>query len=142
MNYLDIPNVIKYDLTLIGETLGSEMIKSHLESELMKYFVMEDSQSGFMGMMSLWIDLDKAQINNFYLIEKYQGQGYGKEFMTYVIKYLLEIKVRDVTLEVRPSNVKAKTLYESYGFHQVSIRKNYYKNGEDALLMYLRIGSD
>lgn len=142
MNSFDIPNIIKYDMAILGETLGEEILLNHLTSGLMKYFVMENSDLDIIGMMSLWIDLDKASINNFYIIDKYQKQGFGREFIDYAIKYLSNIKVKEITLEVRPSNDIAKKLYESFEFHQVSIRKNYYKNGEDALLMYLRIGSD
>lgn len=142
MNYEDIPIVIKNDVALLGETLGEETIKEHLNSDLMKYFIMETNQLDFIGMISLWIDLDKCQINNFYIVSKYQKQRLSKVFMDYIMKYLYNLEIKEITLEVRKSNTVAIKLYESYGFHQVSIRRNYYKNGEDALFMYLRIGSD
>ncbi len=142
MNYEDIPTVIKNDIALLGETLGETIIKQHLSSDLMKCFIMESDQSDFMGMISLWIDLDKCQINNFYIVSKYQKQKLSKVFMDYILKYLSNIGVKEITLEVKKSNFIAIKLYESYGFHQVSVRRNYYNNGEDALLMYLRIGSD
>jgi ribosomal-protein-alanine N-acetyltransferase len=50
--------------------------------------------------------------------------------------------VVDLTLEVRPSNLNAINLYIKSGFKQVSVRKAYYNNGEDAFLMYKRLGSD
>ncbi len=41
------------------------------------------------------------------------------------------------TLEVRPSNAAAITLYESIGFLQAGLRRRYYQdNGEDALIMW------
>jgi len=41
------------------------------------------------------------------------------------------------TLEVRPSNAVAITLYESIGFLQAGLRRRYYRdNGEDALIMW------
>ena len=41
-----------------------------------------------------------------------------------------------LALEVRVSNEPAKALYESLGFHQVGLRKNYYRNPkEDALIL-------
>ena len=45
-------------------------------------------------------------------------------------------------LEVRPSNLPARSLYDSLGFNEFSIRKGYYpgENGrEDAILMGLSI---
>jgi ribosomal-protein-alanine N-acetyltransferase len=38
-------------------------------------------------------------------------------------------------LEVRVSNESAKKIYETYGFKDISIRKSYYADGEDAYVM-------
>jgi len=48
----------------------------------------------------------------------------------------------NITLEVRVSNTPAITLYESYGFRSVGVRKRYYTDtGEDALIMWHAIGT-
>ncbi len=42
-----------------------------------------------------------------------------------------------ITLEVRPSNVAARELYDSLGFVSVGTRRRYYRDdGEDALIMW------
>jgi ribosomal-protein-alanine N-acetyltransferase len=46
---------------------------------------------------------------------------------------------RYVHLEVRPTNVPARTLYESLGFVTTALRRRYYGD-EDALLMTLDLG--
>jgi ribosomal-protein-alanine N-acetyltransferase len=43
-----------------------------------------------------------------------------------------------IFLEVRPSNVAAIKLYESNGFLNISRRKRYYSNGDDALVYQLK----
>ena len=46
-------------------------------------------------------------------------------------------------LEVRPSNVAARGLYDSYEFIKVNIRKGYYNdNGEDAIVMCKALGGN
>ncbi|MBN2540638.1 MAG: ribosomal protein S18-alanine N-acetyltransferase [Bacilli bacterium] len=144
MRISDVATIAKYDMVLLGETLGEETIKSHLEnSDLMRYLIMEEKETKeIIGQISLWIDEDKAQINNFYIIKKYQRMHLGKSFMDYVMKYLGAIHVKEITLEVRASNEPAIKLYESFDFKVVTVRKNYYSNGEDAFLMYVGIGSD
>jgi ribosomal-protein-alanine N-acetyltransferase len=42
-------------------------------------------------------------------------------------------------LEVRPLNVSAVTLYRAMGFVELSRRARYYDDGEDALVMELRL---
>lgn len=139
----DLLNIVKHDSIMLGETLGYDTIKEYLNNVLMKYFVIESKKSkDFIGAVSLWIDENKAQINNIYIIQKYQNKKLGKAFMDYVMKYFKSRNIDEVTLEVRKSNEIAIKMYESYGFELVTLRKNYYSNGEDALFMYLRIGSD
>lgn len=41
------------------------------------------------------------------------------------------------TLEVRTSNEAAQALYRQLGFEPVGLRRRYYKNGEDAVIMTL-----
>jgi ribosomal-protein-alanine N-acetyltransferase len=45
--------------------------------------------------------------------------------------------VQTVMLEVRASNHGAQQLYEQLGFEEVGLRRKYYPNGEDAILMDL-----
>lgn len=144
MHISDVSAIAKYDMVMMGETLGPETIKNHLENNaLMKYFIMETQDTKeIVGQMSLWIDIDKAQINNFYILKKYQRMHYGKTFIEYIMSYLKSNQIEEVTLEVRKSNEVAIKLYEQFDFKVVSVRKNYYSNGEDAYLMYVRIGSD
>jgi ribosomal-protein-alanine N-acetyltransferase len=47
------------------------------------------------------------------------------------------------TLEVRPSNAGAISLYESFGFKRAGLRKGYYHdNKEDALIMWRTAGAE
>lgn len=144
MHISDVSVIVKYDMIMMGETLGPETIKNHLENNaLMKYFIMEAQDTKeIVGQMSLWIDIDKAQINNFYILKKYQRMNLGKMFVEYIMSYLKANQIEEVTLEVRKSNEVAIKLYERFDFKVVSVRKNYYSNGEDAYLMHVRIGSD
>jgi ribosomal-protein-alanine N-acetyltransferase len=47
------------------------------------------------------------------------------------------------TLEVRPSNAAAISLYESFGFKRAGLRRGYYHdNKEDALIMWRTAGAE
>ncbi len=47
--------------------------------------------------------------------------------------------MRDLFLEVRVGNAAAIALYRAFAFEQVTIRKRYYPDGEDALVMHRRL---
>ena len=52
------------------------------------------------------------------------------------MQYLSNLGASYATLEVRRSNLRAQSLYQSLGFVQLGVRKRYYEdNREDALLM-------
>ena len=68
-----------------------------------------------------------------------QGKGLGRLLLNTVI-HQLSGKVHDLFLEVRSNNQRAIGLYESLGFNQLGVRKNYYPDGENALVYGLFVG--
>ncbi|MFQ6778397.1 MAG: ribosomal protein S18-alanine N-acetyltransferase [Alphaproteobacteria bacterium] len=43
--------------------------------------------------------------------------------------------VKKIFLEVAERNIPAKALYEKNGYKQIAIRKNYYEDGDNAIIM-------
>ena len=63
-------------------------------------------------------------------------EEYKQAILDYVIAEGRRRSIAFATLEVRPSNHAALELYRRYGFHQVAVRKSYYRdNREDALVL-------
>lgn len=63
-----------------------------------------------------------------------RGGGIAKQLLDFSLAHLKSLGVNLVFLEVRPSNLAAIRLYEALGFNLLSRRKQYYKDGEDALV--------
>jgi ribosomal-protein-alanine N-acetyltransferase len=61
--------------------------------------------------------------------------------MEILIKELLSSGVKRVLLEVSEKNEPAKRVYEKAGFKPTGVRKNYYPDGSDAILMELNFNS-
>lgn len=84
--------------------------------------------------------VSEMHLLNFTIAPQYQRQGWGREFMHYLIDRSRQDHVESMWLEVRPSNTVARHLYDSLGFEYVSVRKNYYPavdGREDAVIMRL-----
>lgn len=87
------------------------------------------------------IVLDEATLFNIAVAPEFQGKGFGKRLLSALILQLQQRNVATLWLEVSESNLSAQKLYNSLGFNEVTIRKNYYPtlNGgkENAVVMAL-----
>lgn len=75
------------------------------------------------------------EIESIIVKSSYQRQGIGTLLLKYVFNFSKENKINNVFLEVRKSNLAAISLYKKMGFKIISIRKKYYENTEDALIL-------
>ncbi|MBN6063714.1 ribosomal protein S18-alanine N-acetyltransferase [Aggregatibacter actinomycetemcomitans] len=83
--------------------------------------------------------LDEATLFNIAVDPQQQGLGLGRRLLSELMTQLKQKGILTLWLEVRESNKKAQTLYDSLGFNAVDIRKNYYPTAdgkrENALVM-------
>ena len=86
--------------------------------------------------------LDEGQIANIAVRADMRGKGYGKLLMKNLLELAKQVGVKRITLEVKDINERAVNLYKSLGFTGEGIRKRYYANRYDALVMWLTIGED
>jgi len=86
------------------------------------------------GICVLHMVLDEAQINFFVVNQKYRGRGFGSYLMFYLLKQCEKLNIKQLLLEVSHTNITAEKFYSRFDFSTVGIRKNYYKDGSDALL--------
>lgn len=80
--------------------------------------------------------IDEIHLGNIAVKKEYRGQGIGRKLIDYIINYANQNKIQKITLEVRRSNTIAINLYKSVGFVTEGVRKKYYMNNEDALIMW------
>lgn len=108
-----------------------QYLSSFEEGRFFGYIVKNDQEA--MGFITLTIGIDDADIESVYVFSKYRKLGVA---VGLIEKCLEELKgrVKKVFLEVRKGNIPAINLYKKCGFSQISIRKKYYEDGEDALV--------
>ena len=86
------------------------------------------------GLCVFQVVLDEAQINYFVIDGKFRKRGFGTYLMNYLIRRCENLNVNKLLLEVSQTNFIAEKFYRRFDFSTVGIRKNYYKDGSDALL--------
>ena len=86
------------------------------------------------GICVFHVVLDEAQINFFVVDNNYRKKGFGTYLMSYLIKECKKLNINKLFLEVSQTNFIAEKFYSRFDFYTVGIRRNYYKDGSDALL--------
>lgn len=80
-----------------------------------------------------WHVFNEFHIATIGIRQENQGKGWGK----FLLKAILGMSdgADYVLLEVRKDNGTAIRMYESFGFIPLRIRRGYYRDGEDAIVM-------
>jgi ribosomal-protein-alanine N-acetyltransferase len=91
------------------------------------------------GYFLLMAAVDEAHLLNVSVAAERQRQGLGRYLLDKIAACARGVGAASVLLEVRPSNVRALSVYQRYGFAEIGRRKAYYPahNGqrEDAIVM-------
>ncbi len=83
-----------------------------------------------------WLILDEVHITKVTVAHARRRAGLGAAFMGFLERLGRKLGGTVVRLEVRESNLAARTLYERAGYEEIGIRKRYYAaTGEDAIVM-------
>ncbi|MHB1543583.1 MAG: ribosomal protein S18-alanine N-acetyltransferase [Gammaproteobacteria bacterium] len=90
----------------------------------------------------LSIGASEAHLLNLCVTPARQGCGLGRELLHYLVDWAIDHGAFAIYLEVRLSNIRAQSLYRSFGFREIGRRNGYYPADaflmrEDALLFRL-----
>lgn len=114
---------------------GNELLKREdVEKELStnpfgKYLILKENEQtiGYIYYSDIY---ERAEINQFEIKVSHRNCGKGKK----LLKKMIELVDKNITLEVREDNFPAIKVYESFGFLKKAIREKYY-NEKDGILM-------
>lgn len=112
-----------------------QALADELENDSAFFFVAEtDGEvSGYVGLM---ITSGQSYITNIAVFPKFRRMGIAKMLFERLFSIAEKCDLEFISLEVRPSNYNAISLYKSLGFEEIGLRKRFYRNPtEDALIM-------
>lgn len=143
---IEIYEMTIQDLDLIAETLETNfdnfwnynIFKSELENKNSKYLVAKSNGQlvGFAGIIPV---VDECDISNIVVHKNYRNQKIGSFLLESLINLALSLNLKTINLEVRESNIFAIKLYQKFGFEVCGLRKKYYNNTENAILMQKKL---
>lgn len=143
MDNIKISRMTVSDLNEIEDILFSDFddfwnintFKIELLNPNSKYIVAKIDNK-IVGYAGIWKAVDDVHITNIVTAKNLRRQNIGSILLSNLIEMAkAENGITSITLEVNCNNLPAKKLYEKFGFEVVGLRKKYYNNIDDAIIM-------
>lgn len=137
----DLDVLIEMEKSLYKDPWNKEAYLRDLENDIAYNYVLvhDDVILGYYG---FWIMFDNIDITKVSIKKELQGKGLSNILMKDFFSRISNLDIKSITLEVRVSNIKAINLYKKYGFKEISVRKKYYSDSEDALILQKEVKED
>lgn len=130
----DIQAITKGEIESLGETLGENFFIKELTNPAARFWVViEDAD--LIGYLGAYILEPSAEIINFYVLSNYRKKGFGSILFKELLKECMMRGITTISLEVREDNTPAISFYLKQGFKKINVRKQYYQDGTNALVM-------
>jgi ribosomal-protein-alanine N-acetyltransferase len=98
-------------------------------------------ESGTSGFLCRWLIAQECHILNIAVHPDLRRHGIGSRLLSWAVAEAQAKGATFITLEVRRSNLAARSLYRKFQFEERRLRRNYYGPGEDALVMERRVNT-
>ncbi len=134
----DIELISKNFNTDFDEFWSIDNLKNDFNNPNSSYFIakLNDEIVGFVGTLKI---VDELNIMNIATKVDKRSLGIATKLLSYVIEYSKSIGCKSITLEVNENNIPAIHLYEKFNFKRIGLRKKYYNNTDNAILMTLLV---
>ena len=94
------------------------------------------------GVCVAMLGVDELHLLNIAVARPWQSLGLARHLLALLIQLCRQHHLQSIWLEVRPTNVRARSLYARQGYLEVGLRRQYYPAAdgrEDALVMKLEV---
>ena len=138
LTYAHIPWLVEIDQQSHISPWTKKIFESSFNARSHNFYLQQDNE--ILGYYFASFIVGEMTLENICLAPHPPGKGLAKKLMAHFIEYSRSLNTEDIFLEVRESNTKAISLYESYKFEVTGKRKEYYSipnssDRETALLM-------
>lgn len=130
----DLPQVIDLEARSFAHPWSPELVAREMEQEQSLILVVL-AEGKVVGFAIVWVILDEIHVLNVAVEPGLRRRGIGGLLLRELMERGRQGGMEVVHLEVRAGNEAAIALYRSLGFEEAGMRKGYYADGEDALVM-------
>lgn len=140
MTEKDVDAVAGIEKEIFSDAWTSESIYE-TSCQKQAFITVAEEDGKIAGYCIIYYVMDEGEIARIAVTPTKQHKGTGRSLLDYTCSMCRKKGVTRMLLDVRESNRNARKFYESYGFTEDGIRKNFYRMPvEHAVLMSKTIG--
>lgn len=137
MQISDLPKVLEIEQNLFPSDAWTEQLflgelAEVPNSRAVSVFELAGEVIGYASLR--FVDRE-GDVNTIAVAKEHQGKGFGKQLLDWMLETAKLNGVKELFLDVRADNQAAISLYQKVGFDRIDVRRNYYENKIDALVM-------
>ncbi len=136
MNKSHVDTVFELENNCFSVPWSKKSLKEELEKDNAHFLVAVNETGNVLGYVGFNYVCDEGYITNVAVFPQYRRCGIAKKLLNSIIDFGYENNLKFISLEVRPSNIFAISLYRSLKFLKVGTRKDFYLDPrENAIIM-------
>lgn len=139
MTFADLENLKNFLQSDFDEFWSYDILLSELSSSNSRYIVAKNKDNTIVGFAGIKIILDEAELMNIVTRKDMRHGGIASSMLNHLLAICKENNIKLLNLEVNTQNTIAINFYKKYNFNEVGLRKKYYDNTYDALLMTYKL---
>ena len=136
----DLADVFALEQCCYPTPWSLRQFSDELENPVASIFLCEQNGE-IAGYVCYWLVAGELQILNVATAPQFRRQGIAEQLLKRIFTECHSAGLTSAWLEVRSGNSGAIKLYQCLGFVANGMRRKYYRDGEDALLMVKEFGS-
>ena len=130
-------SVLRIESQVYPRPWSLSLFLSELALRTSRHYLVARVDGIVVGYAGLMFTGDDGHVTTIAVDPAWHRAKIGSRMLVELARSAVERGARNLTLEVRVSNVGAQAMYERFGFANAGIRKNYYvETNEDALVMW------
>ena len=141
MDLNDLESVTELEHMCFTDAWTLEHFEYEVSQSQVSVPLVAEIQGELVGYIIPWFVEDEIHIANLAVSPLHRRKKIAEKLLQLVLKEGEKQGSFYAYLEVRVSNLPAIRLYRKFGFAEAGIRSNYYRDGEDALLMERYLGA-
>lgn len=138
----DLPAVLAIENVSFATPFTENLFRMELDLNVAHLYVAR-KDGAVVGYIDYWRVGPEVHLITVAVHPDWRKHKIGSTLVEFMLEDAQKNSVEQISLDVRPSNEAAISLYRKFGFQKTGLRKGYYRdNNEDALVLGLSLKQD